>query len=179
MKPSHTASWFVLGTALVCGLIACGDDADAHDEDAGQSRARDAGPIADMPADAEGDFKGCPDGIPNVAPGLLAVGERLALKVVAAMPAEPERYLNDWTVELSSLDGSPDAEAEIVRGQTFMPVHGHDGRVQPRMKALAEPGRFQVDGLNFTMRGPWEVRLWLRSGAQEDDYAVFHVCVAK
>lgn len=50
-----------------------------------------------------------------------------------------------------------------------MPIHGHDGRVQPKMTALAEPGQFQVDRLNFIMRGPWEVRLWLRSSALESE----------
>lgn len=161
-------SSFVL---LVCGLVACQGDSDADRSDG----ARDAA----VPVDAEDDFQGCPDGYPNVAPGLEVAGEHLAAKVLDAVPAEPERYRNDWTVALSSLDGDPDPDAAIVRGQTFMPVHGHDGRVEPRMTALAEPGEFKVDGLNFTMRGPWEVRLWLRSGSREDDYVVFDVCVAK
>jgi hypothetical protein len=159
---------------LVCGLLACEDDADVHDADASSRRSdggRDAG--------AEDDFKGCPDGFANVAPGLQTAGELLALKVTAASPEEPERYINRWTVELTEPSGSPAPDAEIVRGQTFMPVHGHDGRVEPRMTALSEPARFEVDRLNFTMRGPWEVRLWLRSGSGADDYAVFEVCVAK
>jgi hypothetical protein len=125
------------------------------------------------------DFKGCPDGIPGFAPGLQAKGDRMALKVVAAMPAEPERYINEWTVELGSLNGSPAPDAELERAQTFMPIHGHDGGVQPRMTVLSEPAQVHVGGLNFTMRGPWEVRFWLRSASMEDDYIVFKVCVAK
>jgi YtkA-like len=160
-----------LTVLLACGLAACVSDSDGPPtEDAH---------VHDMPDEVEDDFQGCPAGFPSVAPELKTMGGHLAVKVVAAMPEEPERYINDWTVELSSLDGSPAPDAEIVRGQTFMPIHGHDGRVQPQMTALSEPGQFQVDRLNFTMRGPWEVRLWLRSGSVASDYVVFNVCVAK
>lgn len=160
----------VLRGALLLGwLAACGGGSGA-----GSMRADDAG----LPADLPDDFQGCPDGIDSLAPGLEARGERLTATVLAAMPEEAERYLNDWTVELRALDGSAAADAEVIRGETFMPVHGHDGRVQPKMTALPEPGRFQVDRLNFTMRGAWQVRLWLQSGSQSD-YAVFDVCVAK
>lgn len=165
----------VRSVLLVGCLAACDGNADDPSIDAGQRGALDAG----GPADAEDDFQGCPAGIPSFEPGLQAMGEHLAVKLIAATPAEPERYLNSWTVELGSLDGSPAPDAEIVRGETFMPVHGHDGRVQPQMTALAAPGQFQVDRLNFSMRGPWQVRFWLRSGSLEDDYVVFDVCVAK
>src|SRR5262245_56328709 len=62
--------------------------------------------------DAEDDFQGCPEGIPSFEPGLETTGVHSAAQVVAAMPAEPERYLNDWIVELHTLDGSPDPDAE-------------------------------------------------------------------
>jgi YtkA-like len=110
---------------------------------------------------------------------LRSAGEQLAVSVVAAMPEEPERYINQWTVELERLDGASDPDAAIVRGETFMPIHGHDGRVQPNISALSDPGRFEIDRLNFTMRGPWEVHLWLRSGTGDDDYVVIDVCVAR
>jgi hypothetical protein len=173
-RRAKTAVWVLL---LAAGLAACDADADAGPTDGG----RDAGGDGSVrpPSHDDDDFKGCPTGYASLAPGLQAAGERLAVDVIAALPQEPERYLNQWTVELSSLSGEPAPEAEVVRGQTFMPVHGHDGRVEPRMTALAEPARFQVDALNFTMRGPWEVRLWLRSETGEDDYVVFDVCVAK
>jgi hypothetical protein len=60
-----------------------------------------------------------------------------------------------------------------------MPLHGHDGRVEPGVKALATAGQFQVDRLNFSMRGPWEVRLWLDSASVAEDRLVFQVCVTK
>ena len=125
------------------------------------------------------DFHGCAQAYASTATGLEISGEHLTVKVLDAMPAEPERYINRWTVELQTPGGSPATAATLVRAQTFMPVHGHDGRVEPRPQPLAEPGRFSLDRLNFSMRGPWEVRLWLRSAAGEEDYVVFDVCVAK
>jgi len=157
---------------LVCSLVACAgsDDSSATHGHSG-SHAGTSG--------EEDDFKGCPDGYPNVAPGLQVMGEQLVVKVISATPAEPERYINGWKVELSDRDGSPAPGAELIRGETFMPVHGHDGRVQPKLTALEAPGQFEVDRLNFTMRGPWEVRFWLRAESGAEDLVVFDVCVAK
>jgi hypothetical protein len=148
--------WLCLAAAACSGAAEAGTEHDAahaeHEQD---------------------DFKGCPAEIPAFAPGLQAMGKRYSVKLVSAEPAEPERYENDWVVELGS------AETEIVRAQTFMPVHGHDGRVEPELTTLASPDQWSIARLNFTMRGPWEVRLWLRGAPMEEDYAVFHVCVAK
>jgi hypothetical protein len=159
---------------MAYGVAACGGDAGNADAD-DTEHSDDHGSEAAL----DDDFKGCPEGIPPFEPGLRVAGVHFALKLIAADPTEPERYRNDWTVEVSAADGAPAPDAEIIRGQTFMPVHGHDGRVQPKMKALPEPGQFEVDGLNFTMRGPWEVRLWLRSPVVNEELETFHVCVAK
>jgi hypothetical protein len=171
---------------LVAWLVACGDTAAVHSTtaahaavDAEHSNAGNGAANATGVADAGDDFKGCPGEIPSFEPGLQALGKHFAVKLLAAMPAEPERHLNDWTVELSSLDGSAAPDAIIDHGETFMPIHGHNGGVVPKMTALSEPGQFQVDRLNFIMRGPWEVRLWLSSASLGDDYAVFQICVAK
>lgn len=161
------AAWIALFGAA---LLACGGDSST--ENSARAQAGQGG----MPDD---DFRGCPEGFSSVAPGLSVHDEHWTVDVLEARPAEPERYINDWIVQANSSDGTPAQDLQIVRGETFMPVHGHDGRVQPRMTALPEPGRFRVDRLNFTMRGPWEVRLWLRSGTAEEARIVFKVCVAK
>lgn len=160
-----------LAVALALYAAACGSDtADDEHEDATHAHDLDA---------EDADFRGCASGIPTSAPGLVAVGRQLGVRVVEATPAELERYANSWIVELTTRDGSPALDARIERGQTFMPVHGHDGRVVPTAAALAQPARFQVDRLNFTMRGPWEVRLWLQAPAVAEDYVVVNVCIAK
>lgn len=149
---------FLLGTCVA----ACSGDADPSSDHDGHTER-----------DPEDDFKGCPPDVPLFEPGLEAAGAQHTITLVSAAPAEPERYENDWVVELSPPD------AELVRAQTFMPVHGHDGRVQPELKPLAQPGQFAVERLNFTMRGPWEVRLWTRTAEASEDYVVFQICVAK
>jgi hypothetical protein len=167
---------------LACSSAACGGDAGDPPSEEGPVPPFDPTRTDhehDTDVQLDDDFKGCPEGIPVFEPGLEASGEHFTLKLIAAVPSEPERYRNDWTVEVRAVDGAPAPDAEITRGQTFMPVHGHDGRVKPKMKALSEPGQFEVDGLNFTMRGPWEVRLWLRSPSVDEELEVFHVCVAK
>jgi hypothetical protein len=176
MKSSVAVPWSVL---LVAWLVACDSNSGVPSTTAKHSSAGNNGADASDVADAADDFRGCPGEIPSFEPGLEATGEHLAAKLIAAMPAEPERHLNDWTVELSSLDESSATDAEIARGETFMPTHGHNGGVVPQITALSESGQFQVDRLNFIMRGPWEVRLWLSSASLGDDYVVFHVCVAK
>jgi hypothetical protein len=161
---------------VACWFAACSGSASTHSA----ITADHANAGTSAADDADDDFKGCPAQIPAFGPGLRAVGDHYALKLLAAMPDQPERYSdNDWTVELATLDGSSASDAQIVRGQTFMPIHGHDGRVEPAVKALATPGQFQVDRLNFSMRGPWEVRLWLDSASLAEDYLVFQVCVTK
>jgi len=153
----------VVSVLLGVGAAACSGDADLSTDHDGHTER-----------DPEDDFKGCPPDVPLFESGLQAAGAQHTVTLLSAEPAEPERYENDWVVELSPPD------AELVRGQTFMPIHGHDGRVQPELKPLAaEPGRFAIERLNFTMRGPWEVRLWTRAADAAEDYVVFHVCVAK
>ncbi|MDD9941227.1 MAG: hypothetical protein OXU20_09330 [Myxococcales bacterium] len=166
--------------AAVAWLVACGGQASAPTSGADDDMRASTGLSSDGGAhfNAHDDFQGCPEETPEFGPGLRAEGNHFGISVVAATPTEPERYINHWTVEVYALDASHLAEVEIVRGETFMPIHGHDGRVQPQMTALKELGRFEVDRLNFTMRGPWEVRFWLGSASLED-YVVFEVCVAR
>lgn len=134
---------------------------------------------ADAAALHDDDFKGCPPEVSRFAPGLHATGKQYALKLLTAMPQAPERYSNEWNVELDFLDGTAATDAHIVRSQTFMPVHGHDGRVVPVVTALASPAQFRVDRITFTMRGPWEARFWISGDKAEEDNVVLRVCVEK
>jgi hypothetical protein len=75
----------VLASMLLASwLVVCGDSDPALS-------AGDA-------AVAEDDFKGCPEDIPAFTPGLRTAGDHVAARLLAAKPAEPERYNeNDWT----------------------------------------------------------------------------------
>lgn len=173
----------VLVHVLVLALAACGGAAappDPHEHpavDAGQDA--DEEPAAD--GEAEAAFEGCPDSVPPFALGMQArvVEGSIHASVIEASPAPPMRYLNDWTVELSDAQGNALEDVRIESARPFMPVHGHDGNLQPKVRALSEPGRFSVADLNLFMRGPWEIQLRLHAESAGDGYVVFDVCVAE
>ena len=158
---------------LACPCIACGDQASSAAPTS--ALASDAGGVAD---DDDG-FVGCPDSIPRFALTMRAIGDGgvLGATLVDASHAPPLRYLNDWTLTLGRSDGTALSDVVITKARPFMPVHGHDGIVVPTVEPLAVPGQVRVSGLNFNMRGPWEVQLSLHSPSAGDDYAVFHICV--
>lgn len=164
-------AWVSVGALL---LFACGSD------EANETSARDAAVEAAVPDD-ETEFVGCPDTLSAFELGMEAAGAqgKLKAKLISASPAPPLRYLNDWTVELLDASGAPLEDATIRSARPFMPVHGHDGNVQPVVTPLNERGRFAVNGLNFNMRGPWQVQLSLRSPSAGDDDVVFEICVAE
>jgi hypothetical protein len=159
-------------------LAACGggDDAEPASDAAVDAALDDTQPDAE-----EAEFVGCPDNIPAFALGMKAQGKqgKLTAKLISASREPPLRYLNDWTVELGDAAGEALEDATIHTALPFMPIHGHDGNVKPVVKKLSQPGRFAVNGLNFNMRGPWEVRLSLRSPSAGDDDVVFEICVAE
>jgi hypothetical protein len=157
---------------FACLLAGCG--ADANDPPV-------VLPVSDAgvwTVDNDG-FMGCPDSIAPFALGMRQSGDqgRLAALLLDASRVPPLRYLNDWTLDLSRADATPLADVVLTKARAFMPVHGHDGIVPPTLERLPEPGRVRVRGLNFNMRGPWEVQLTLSSPSAGDDYVVFHICV--
>lgn len=164
---------------------ACGDETphtqelgkDSGVESAMQDAAHDA--AHDAPQDDAYTVAPCPDSIPDFALGMQAQGEdgNLVVRLRAAAPSPPERFLNDWEVEVVDGEGRSVPDARIDMARPFMPVHGHDGGVAPVVRSLSGPGAFAVDGINLNMRGPWEVQFQIASPTAGSDYAVFHVCV--
>lgn len=143
-------------------LVACGDD--AHDE----------------LHDAEAEFEGCPDSIPEFELGLTASSQDGAIKAVVreASPVPPARFFNDWTVALERDDDTPVEDASLQSVRAFMPVHGHYGTPDPRVRRRDdEPAVFELEKINLFMRGPWEVKLIVRLPNAGDAEIVFDVCV--
>lgn len=159
--------------ALLAGLLgACGADTSDPTDRPGFG---DAGALPGV----DDEFVGCPESIPPFALGMRQSGDqgRLGAALVDASRVPPLRYLNDWTLGFTRADGTPLGDVILTKARAFMPVHGHDGIVPPTIEPQPEPGRVRVRGLNFNMRGPWEVQLSLRSASAGDDYVVFHICV--
>lgn len=164
---------YAVRLAIVLSFNSCGDCSDGLPDD------HYHGDAGDGTGDVEAAFEGCPDSTPSFALGMQAVGEQgnLNATLLAASNIPPLRYLNDWDLKLTAADGSPLSEAQIVMARPFMPVHGHDGNVQPKVSALGTPGEFRITGFNLIMRGPWEIQLAASSPDTGDDYLVFHICV--
>ena len=155
-----------LRLACYLPLASCGSEPAVEAES-------DAGSDAGVPAVR------CGAGLPAFALPMTAQGEegKLSATLLASTPEPPEKYLNDWTLELRDSAGKPVGDATITMARPFMPAHGHDGTFAPTVKDGDAPGRFVVEKLNLWMRGPWEVQLRVSSQALGDDYIVFQVCV--
>lgn len=170
--------------AAIWMAIGCGGD----DDDDGANSPVDASTQAEVrcPADIPAFYAG-------ETSGMEAMGENEEIKarLIAADRVPPARFANTWTVELMDAQGTPLADAEIVKACAFMTVHRHG--LPPRMiEPLDEPGRFELQALNFSMRGPWQVQLAVRSdsvpeatargtdcapNATGTDYLAFDICV--
>jgi hypothetical protein len=157
------------GLACLLPCLACGDAGDPAREGNDELRADAA------------TYEGCPATTPAFALGMQATGEagKLRATLVAADPAPPMRYLNDWTLSFESVASGPLGDAQISMARPFMPVHGHDGNLKPTITRHASDGTFLLEGLNLNMRGPWEIQLQVSSPSAGDDYIVFHVCVVE
>lgn len=172
--------WAVAAFALGAGC-AGGDDDDSGN---------------DSPVDATEQPVRCPDNIPEFfaseTTGMEAMGENMEIKarLIEAEHVPPQRFSNTWTIELMKADGTPLEDAEIIKACAFMPVHGH-GLPPKNVEDLGQ-GRFLLDRLNFSMRGPWEIQLSVDSASvpeataratncdtqQGTDYLAFSICVA-
>jgi hypothetical protein len=167
-----------LFVAAVLIAVSCNDDAaqpsmspepdgdGAVDEDAGDIDAS-LSPCADRMDTAE-----------YFELGLESVGTSglITAKLVAADPAPPERYLNDWTIEFLDEEGELVTDAEITMARPFMPKHGHDGTFAPTVTEL-EPGRFEITRLNLWMRGGWLIQVQVSSPEIGSDYIEFSTCI--
>jgi hypothetical protein len=163
----------IAGLGLAVGFAACpaGSSSGAKKKDAG---AHDAGFAANNGGDDAGVY--CPAGSTTFLLETEATGKKLSAKLYDAMPNPPERYNNNWVIDVVDANGEPVADATITKAQVYMPFHQH-GR-PATWTAMPEPGRFKL-ALNFFMRGFFEVRLTMSSQSAEasNEYIVFSYCV--
>ena len=72
-----------------------------------------------------------------------------------------------WTIEVAATDGAPVALQDItVDGG--MPLHGHGLPTEPQVTRDLGGGRFEVEGMKFSMTGWWVVNVHVDSPAGED-----------
>jgi hypothetical protein len=107
--------------ALVClGFGGCGDDAGGDTTSAGGQGG------------AGGEAAGGASGTDTYTAGMKRAGvdQKLTVTLLDAVPAPPQRELNDWRLRVE------DATGEAVTGCTvgvglYMPVHGHSSTTEP------------------------------------------------
>jgi hypothetical protein len=148
---------------LIALLAACSGGSDHSG-----SGVVDAGPTP-LP-----DIK-CPDDIPafTATPqsGLEAkvTHETLRVRLTSAAPVHPTKNaVNNWTVQFMDRDGAVLGDVEIAAACAHMPPpHNHGTAPLKGTKPLSDPGQFELDYLNFIMRGPWQLQLAInRTGAK-------------
>lgn len=82
--------------------------------------------------------------------------------------------IHTWLVTLTAADGERVEDASItVDGG--MPAHGHGLPTQPEMVDEIEPGIYRIDGMKFSMKGQWELRLAIEAAPGADTIAFHYV----
>lgn len=111
--------------------------------------------------------------LPALCPGS-ARGEVLTSRdgsfEVRASPQVAELRINHmhaWALEVTDAEGAPVTGARItVEGG--MPAHDHGLPTRPRVRELAEPGHYLLEGLRFHMPGEWLLSLRIETERARD-----------
>jgi hypothetical protein len=83
--------------------------------------------------------------------------------------------LHSWLVTVKTASGKPVEYAAIdVFGG--MPEHNHGLPTSPQATGYLGQGRYRIDGMKFTMRGWWQLRLSI-SAAAGSDTVVFNLAL--
>jgi hypothetical protein len=153
------------------GLGACGSDGETHPQEGNAD--------ADV-GEPDGGYPEVACTLPLLKKGDTQLGsttKKIEAKLVSVEPLPLLKGTSTWVLDFTTPDGKPVSDIPVTKADTYMPVHGHTGIYEPTVKALSQPGRLQFTGFNFTMRGPWEVRIQVTSKAVGSDYIIWNTCV--
>ena len=123
-----------LSLFLSISLISCGE---AQDQEGSERCSR-----ADI---------GC------FSPEWAVTGERYILSLLEAVPARPERGVNQWRVSLSKTVSNELIDQCQIMLTPYMPDHGHGSPLTPLVTPLSD-GIYLIEEIAFTMPGLWEMR---------------------
>jgi hypothetical protein len=163
--------------ALLLAPLGCGDDADEPAQMADAGHPHEAGAhdeeFEDVPCNPATHFP--------LMPGLSApVGNPggMTVRIVSSDPMRArQKVRNDWVIEVLDANGVPVPDVELTDAAAWMEVHKHYGLPAPKVMKQVEPGRFLLDNINFSMRGPWDVQLRLERGDARPESANLSICV--
>jgi hypothetical protein len=118
--------------------------------------------------------KSCPPNTPELnfgANGLSSEpNDKLDFKahVVVASSRPAANGFNDWTIEITDLDGNALPDASLIWACAFMPVHSHGSN--PRTVNKLGEGRFELIKQNMAMEGGWEIQVWVDPTGDTETY---------
>lgn len=100
---------------------------------------------------------------------------RYQVAIVAPTPSPAVNQMHSWKVRLTTPDGHPvhGAQFSVAGG---MPQHGHGYPTQPRVTREVDDGTYLLEGMKFSMRGWWDLKLAIRAQPGPDQVA-FNIVV--
>lgn len=165
--------------ALLLAPLGCSDDGDdpSQTTDAAHAGGHDAGGHSGHDEDVPCN----PATHVGLMPGLsFPVGNPggMTVRILSSDPMRArQKVRNDWVVEVLDASGAPVTDVEATAASAWMEVHMHFGLPAPKIMKQPEPGRFLLDNINFSMRGPWDVQLTLQRGEARPETAKLSICV--
>ena len=174
MKDSVLFDSILFVSVLMCLAPAC---------DEGSSPSEPQAPPAADEGDASEDGGSTDDGEASLrcdeetrddfAIGVMREGAVFGVTIMDAMPADPIRGDNRWTIAVQDAAGAVDEVEITVR--PWMPDHNH-GTAVPTFITAMGAGQFELAPVNMFMAGLWEVHLDLTAGDRAET-VTFYACV--
>lgn len=94
---------------------------------------------------------------------------------VTLQPQQPLRLRRLQSVPLLITDAQGQlVDDAVISVDGGMPEHGHGLPTQPRVRRAEAAGRYEIEGLRFSMGGWWQLRLRIDSPAG-DDLVIFNL----
>lgn len=154
----------ILTLAWLVTFGACGSDGDQTSTTPMAGAAGDEAPLAS---------EACPPSTPAFTTGpagLTAKDAQSGISVrIDTAPNPPQRTFNDWKIVVTDASGAAVPNAQLSWACAWMAVHGHG--TNPKKVMSAGNGVFNLMQQNFSMYGPWEVRLWIDPTGKAPAYA--------
>jgi hypothetical protein len=95
--------------------------------------------------------------------------KQISVRIDKASSVPPIKNYNDWTISILDASGQPNPNANVSWACAWMAAHGHGSN--PKAIQNMGNGQYFLSMQNFSMTGPWEVRLWIDPTGQGAEYA--------
>jgi hypothetical protein len=175
MSPCFRFLALALGASLAS--VGCGEDTSGGKSDSALDGAHDGHVHPDAGEDEEEDVP-CTADYPVFTPGRTVKAGDLTVKLLSVSPEPPRQQTpNNWLLEVVDSAGAPVSGVEIKNPDSYMKVHLHHGRTQPKVVPQSEPGKVQLSAIDFKMRGPWQVNFDVVVAGGKPTAASIWICV--